>query len=114
MWDFKSHYLDEWDLKEYQQKQCFSKRKIRLLADFFNVHVSEWNLGKNEDGSWKYVEPEADNEPHPASISKHDFEQLFEVPPAQVAPMELLSSENTGKKRFMDVNVDIESFQNQL
>ena len=32
----------------------------------------------------------------------------------QVAPIELLSSENTGKKRLMDVNVDIESFQNQL
>ena len=33
---------------------------------------------------------------------------------SQGSPIELLSSKNTGKKRLMDLNVDIESFQNQL
>ena len=77
LWNFKSHYLDDWDLKEQQQNQCFSKRKLRLIVDFFNVHVCEWNLGKEADGSWKNIQPEPDNAPHPASISKHDLDDLF-------------------------------------
>ena len=77
LWNFNSHYLDDWDLNKQQQNQCLSKRKLRLIVDFFNAHVSEWNMGKEVDGSWKNIQPEPDNAFHPASISKHDLDDLF-------------------------------------
>ena len=80
LWNFKSHHLDDWDLKQLKEKQCFSKRKQQLIVDFFNIHVSEWNLGKEADGSWKNLQQEPDNAPHPASISKSDLDELFGPP----------------------------------
>ena len=53
LWNFQSQYLDEWDLEEEKRKKRFSRRKIRQIADFFNVHVSEYHLGKDVDGGWE-------------------------------------------------------------
>ena len=78
LWNFNSQYLDNWDLKQAEDKQRISKIKIKLIADFFNVHVSECNLGKDEDGSWKNMPADTDNAPHPASISKQEFEELLD------------------------------------
>ena len=80
LWNFQSQYLDTWDLEEKEEKKTFSKRKLRLIADFFNTHVSEWNLGKEADGSWTKIPENVDNAPHPASISKQEFDELFDPP----------------------------------
>ena len=87
LWNFKSQYLDKWDLEEQKNKKRFSRRKIRRIAAFFNAHVSEWHLGKDvdgawelikeEDGTWKNILLDLDNVSHPASISKQDFEELL-------------------------------------
>ena len=83
LWNFQRQYLDDWDLQEEQVTKRFSKRKIRLIADFFNVHVSEWNLGKEGDGSWKNIPTDTDNALHPASISKQEFEELLDPPASE-------------------------------
>ena len=87
LWNFKSQYLDKWDLEEQKNKKRFSRRKIRRIAAFFNAHVSEWHLGKDvdgawelikeEDGTWKNILLDLDNVSHPASISKQEFEKLL-------------------------------------
>ena len=78
LWNFKSERLDDFDLQEYSRKHRISKRKIRKLANFFNMHVSEWNLGKKDDGSWKYLPTDDANNPHPASISKQELDEIFD------------------------------------
>ena len=78
LWNFNSQYLDNWDLKQREDKQRTSKIKMKLIAVFFNVHVSEWNLGKEEDGSWKNMPADTDDAPHPASISKQEFDELLD------------------------------------
>ena len=73
-----------------------------MIADFFNVHVSEWNLGKDSDGSWKYMPAETDNTSHPASISKQDFDNLFHPPTSEnefLLPDEIRANEETKDKR---------------
>ena len=74
-----------------------------MIADFFNVNVSEWNLGKEADGSWKNLQPETDNAPHPASISKHDFDELFDPPSSgntDQSSDENIENDETIKKRL--------------
>ena len=80
LWNFQSQYLDTWDLEEKEVKKTFSRRKLRLIADFFNTHVSEWILGKEADGSWTKIPENVDNAPHPASISKQEFDELLDPP----------------------------------
>ena len=70
LWNFESEHVEEFDLDSYEAKKRFSKRLVQRVANFFNLHVSEWNFGKNDDGSWKSLRTESDSLPHPASISK--------------------------------------------
>ena len=80
LWNFESEHVEEFDLDRYEAKKSFSKRLVQKVANFFNLHVSEWNLGKNDDGSWKSLRTESDSLPHPASISKKEMDEILRTP----------------------------------
>ena len=79
LWNYDSEYLEDYDLQKYGMFHKFSKQKVQKIANFFNFHVSEWHLGKNNDGSWKYIPNDDDSLPHPASISKSELDKLLEM-----------------------------------
>ena len=84
LWNMDSEFLEEYDLVKHaasMQKESAKrkfKNKMQKIANFFNVHVSEWHLGKHEDGSWKNL-PKEDDSAHPASISKSKLDQLLKM-----------------------------------
>ena len=103
LWNFESKYLDNWDIQEKNVTNCFSKRKIKQIADFFNVHVSEWNLGKEADGSCKNIQKDTENAPHPASISKIELDELLNLPvydENDLSPEEQLAKMEAKHKRL--------------
>ena len=79
LWNFQSEYIEEFDMVKKKAKGKYSKRLVRKLAHFFNVHICEWNLGKHNDGSWKAIPDEDENRPHPASISKEELDRILDI-----------------------------------
>ena len=77
LWNFESEHLEDFDLERFQVKHRVPSRTIRKIANFFNFNVSEWNPGKNSDGSWKSIPDQDDNSPHPASISKFELDAIL-------------------------------------
>ena len=80
LWNFDSEYLEDFDIQKAAVKYRISKRVIQKIAFFFNVHVSEYNLGKNKDGSWMNIPSYDDDLPHPASASKQEIDEVCRIP----------------------------------
>ena len=50
------------------------------MADYFNATISEWHLGKDDDGSWLDNRRLIHEEDHPCTISKQEFDELLILP----------------------------------
>ena len=101
LWNFKSPYLEDFDLSIEDEKKHISRRKLKEIADFFNMNVSEWHLGKNSDGSWKKIQRTEVEKPHPCSISKDEFDEMMLFPnEGDPIAEELLQFEEGAEKRL--------------
>ena len=79
LWNRSSEYLEKYDLQKAARTISISRKVVRKIANFFNVHVSEYHLGKTNNGSWDELRYESDGM-HPASISKSELDRILTVP----------------------------------